>query len=241
MSGIAIAACGFTNLMPVYRLSKDLVFPPTRLAEPGGLLAVGGDLSPERLLLAYKCGIFPWYSDEDPILWWAPDPRLVLYLDDLRISKSLARTIRKGKFQVRFDTVFRAVISACARDRFKRNEGTWITDDMMAAYIRLHELGYAHCVECWMGNELVGGLYGVSIGKAFFGESMFSKVSDASKVALVHLRDFLQINSFDFIDCQLPTKHLIGLGAVEVSRVKFQAQLKISVGFPSMVGAWNHN
>ena len=197
--------------MPVYRLSKDLVFPSPSLADPGGLLAVGGDLSTERLLLAYKNGIFPWYSAKHPILWWAPDPRLVLYLKDLRISRSLTKTIRKAAFQVSFDTQFSSIISACANHRGRERESTWITDEMKAAYIRLHDLGYAHSVECWHNHQLVGGLYGVSLGRAFFGESMFSLMSNASKVALVYLRDFLQHKHFNLIDCQLPTPHLTGI------------------------------
>lgn len=200
---------------------------------------MGGDLRPERLLLAYKSGIFPWYSDEDPILWWSPDPRMVLYLEDLRISRSLARTIRKSKYRVSFDTSFNSVISACANDRGRDREGTWITDEMKAAYIRLHELGYAHSVECWVDQELVGGLYGVSLGRAFFGESMFSSMSDASKVALVHLRNFLQNRDFHFIDCQLPTQHLTSLGATGISRNDFQSSLDTALEYPSLTGPWH--
>ncbi len=225
--------------MPVYRLSKDLVFPPPGLADPGGLLAVGGDLSPERLLLAYKNGIFPWYSEEDPILWWAPDPRLILRLEDLKISRSLAKTIRKSKFKVSIDTRFSSVITGCANHRGRDRDGTWITGDMKKAYMRLHELGYAHSVECWHNQELVGGLYGVSLGRAFFGESMFSSMSDASKVALVFLRDFLMLKHFHFIDCQLPTQHLIGLGAKEVARDNFHTYLDAALEYPSLVGPWH--
>jgi leucyl/phenylalanyl-tRNA---protein transferase len=225
--------------MPIFRLSKDVIFPPPELAGPEGLLAVGGDLSPERLLLAYKTGIFPWYADDDPILWWSPDPRLVLYLDELKISRSLARTLRRGKFQVTFDTDFRGVIDACARIRGKNRDGTWITDEMLEAYIQLHEMGYAHCVETRHENKLVGGLYGISLGRAFFGESMFSAMSDASKVAMVHLRDFLQTKQFDFIDCQLPTDHLMRLGARKVDRDQFMRQLKQSMKYTSLKGPWN--
>jgi len=225
--------------MPIYRLSEDLVFPPPGLADPGGILAVGGDLSPERLLLAYKSGIFPWYSDDDPILWWAPDPRLILCLEDLRISRSLVKTIHKAKFQISFDTHFSSVITACAKHRGRDREGTLITAERKSAYTRLHELGYAHSVECWHNQELVGGLYGVSLGRAFFGESMFSCMSDASKVALVHLRDFLKRRHFHFIDCQLPTQHLMGMGAKEIAREDFQIQLNEALEYPSLVGIWS--
>jgi leucyl/phenylalanyl-tRNA--protein transferase len=208
------------------------------LAGPEGLLAVGGDLSPDRLLLAYKLGIFPWYSDDDPILWWSPDPRLVLYLDSLNISRSLARTLRKSKYQVSFDTDFATVIESCARFRGKNRGGTWITDAMLDAYIRLHELGFAHSVETRCEGKLVGGLYGVSLGRAFFGESMFSSMSDASKVALVYLRDFLKEKHFDFIDCQMPTDHLIRFGAQKVARDSFLYQLEHSLTFSSLTGLW---
>lgn len=225
--------------MPIFRLSKDVIFPPAELAGPEGLLAVGGDLSPERLLLAYKTGIFPWYADDDPILWWSPDPRLVLYLNELKISRSLARTLRRGKFQVTFDTDFRSVIEACANIRGKNREGTWITDEMLEAYVQLHEMGYAHSVETRHENKLVGGLYGISLGRAFFGESMFSTMSDASKIAMVHLRDFLQTKHFDFIDCQLPTDHLMRLGARKVDRDQFIRQLNHSMKYTSLKGHWN--
>lgn len=238
LCGVGTSGAAKLHSMPVYRLSNELVFPPPNLADPGGLLAVGGDLRPERLLLAYKNGIFPWYSKEDPILWWAPDPRLILYLDDLKISRSLAKTIRKSKFRISFDTAFAAVITACANHRGRGREESWITDEMNTAYQRLHELGYAHSVECWHHQELVGGLYGVSLGRAFFGESMFSSMADASKVALVYLRDFLARKHFHFIDCQLPTQHLIGLGAIEVPRDDFQSCLNKALEYPSLVGPW---
>lgn len=224
--------------MPIYRLIDELIFPDPMLAEPEGLLAVGGDLRPERLLLAYANGIFPWYSDDDPILWWSPDPRLVLYLDDLKISRSLVRTMRKGKFQVTLDKAFRTVITACAQTRGKDRGSTWITKEMIAAYCQLYDLGYAHSVETWHDRKLVGGLYGISLGRAFFGESMFSAVSDASKVALVHLRDFLHSNHFDFIDCQLPTDHLMRLGAHKITRSEFLSQLTQALKYPNLIGAW---
>jgi leucyl/phenylalanyl-tRNA--protein transferase len=224
--------------MPVYQLTADLIFPPPRLAEPEGLLAVGGDLSPERLLLAYASGIFPWYSDGDPILWWSPDPRLVLYLDDLHISRSLARTIRKGIYTITMDTDFEAVITACAQTRDKNRDGTWITDDMIAAYITLHDLGYAHSIEVRHDDTIVGGLYGISLGRSFFGESMFSAMTDASKVALIHLTKYLRTHKFHFIDCQLPTDHLIRMGASQVHREKFLKQLAASMKYPSLTGPW---
>jgi len=225
--------------MPVYMLSDELVFPSVHLAMEEGLLAVGGDLSPERLLLAYKEGIFPWFSENDPILWWSPDPRLVLFPDDLRISRSLAKTLRGGKFRVTMDRDFRGVITACAEIRGKNRDGTWITREMIAAYIRLHELGYAHSVETWYDRKLVGGLYGVSLGRGFFGESMFTQMSDASKMALVHLRDHLRGKDFHFIDCQMPTAHLLRLGACKISRQRFQSLLKQALEYPTITGNWS--
>lgn len=226
--------------MPVYLLTDDLIFPPVNLATPEGLLAIGGDLSPRRLMLAYQNGIFPWYSDDDPILWWSPDPRLVLYPSELRISHSLQKTIRKASYQITIDTHFERVIEACARTRRKNGQGTWITADMKQAYIRLHQMGFAHSVEAWHQNQIVGGLYGVSLGRCFFGESMFSEMTDASKVALVYLRDYLQNRNFDFIDCQLPTDHLIRLGARKVPRDTFILQLKDSMQHPTVKGPWHH-
>lgn len=225
--------------MPVYLLTDDLIFPPVHLATPEGLLAIGGDLSPERLLLAYQSGIFPWYSEDEPILWWSPDPRLVLYPEELKISRSLSRTIRRGRFRVTMDTSFPQVIQACGRTRVIIGQGTWITPEMEKAYIRLHRLGYAHSVETWYENNLVGGLYGVSLGRCFFGESMFSAMSDASKVALVTLRNYLRKSQFDFIDCQMPTDHLIRLGARKVARNDFIAELHRALSRPTLQGPWN--
>jgi leucyl/phenylalanyl-tRNA--protein transferase len=224
--------------MPVYQLSDDIIFPPPHLAGPEGLLAVGGDLSPERLLLAYASGIFPWYSAGDPILWWSPDPRLVLYLGELHISRSLAKMLRRKLYRVTFDTRFGTVISACARMRGPNRKGTWITDEMKTAYVRLHELGYAHSVEVWTRQEIVGGLYGISLGRCFFGESMFSTMRDASKAALVALRDFLSAYDFSFIDCQVPSEHLTRMGAHTVSRQTFLSQLTGALNHPSMSGSW---
>ncbi len=224
--------------LPVYLLTDELVFPPVSLATPEGLLAIGGDLSPQRLLLAYRKGIFPWYSDDDPILWWSPDPRLVLYLSELRISRSLTKNIRKARYQVTMDTQFEQVIEACAHTRRQSGQGTWITASMMQAYMRLYEMGFAHSVEAWHQSRIVGGLYGISLGRCFFGESMFSTMTDASKVALVFLRNYLQERNFDFIDCQLPTDHLIRLGARKVQRSKFILQLEASLQHPTLKGPW---
>ncbi|MBE9502662.1 MAG: leucyl/phenylalanyl-tRNA--protein transferase [Proteobacteria bacterium] len=207
--------------MPVYQLINEVIFPPPCHAEPDGLLAVGGDLSPERLLLAYASGVFPWYSDNDPILWWSPDPRFILYPNELKVSRSLEKTIRKGKFEVTIDRDFDNVITNCAQVRVKKGEGTWITDDMRSAYCHLHEMGYAHSVESWHNGILVGGLYGVSLGRCFFGESMFSLMTDASKVAFVSLGKELAKRDFELIDCQMPSDHLISFGARGIGRDLF--------------------
>jgi leucyl/phenylalanyl-tRNA--protein transferase len=211
--------------MPVFTLSKRLSFPPPHLAIREGLLAVGGDLSIERLLLAYRSGIFPWYSQGEPILWWSPDPRLVLYPDELRVSKSLRRIIKKELFQITFDTAFDDVVQGCADVKRAYGEGTWITNEMKAAYCDLHRQGHAHSVEAWQNENLVGGLYGVSIGRAFFGESMFSRVSNASKVAFATFVENLKRLNFKIIDCQVRTDHLIRFGAREVPRKVFLMQL----------------
>nr|VFK17755.1 MAG: leucyl/phenylalanyl-tRNA--protein transferase [Candidatus Kentron sp. LFY] len=202
-------------------------FPDSKyaLTEPNGLLAVGGDLEPARLLFAYRNGIFPWYSEGEPILWWSPDPRAVLFPSKMRVSRSLEKTLRRGHLRVTYDQCFSAVIRECALPRDGRgggrSVGTWITAEMQDAYIRLHELGYARSVECWEGENLVGGLYGVVIGRAFFGESMFSRVRDASKVALVALCR----QDYGFIDCQVSSEHLARLGAIDIGRDDFRALL----------------
>lgn len=196
----------------------------TALTEPPGLLAAGGDLSVERLLAAYRRGIFPWYSQGQPILWWCPDPRTVLFPSELRVSRSLMKTIRNRGFEARFDTDFAGVMASCG-DRSLRPEGTWITRDMRRAYQQLHEQGIAHSVETWLDNELVGGLYGVQLGRVFFGESMFSRVSDASKFALKMLCDGSFATNVQLIDCQMSTPHLLGLGAREIPRGEFIALL----------------
>ncbi len=215
--------------MPVFTLSERLSFPPAHLSINEGLLAVGGDLSVERLLIAYKSGIFPWYSDGDPILWWSPDPRLVLFPEELRISKSLARLIKKKRFTVTFDQAFDDVIYNCARIKRSYGEGTWITPEMLKAYCRLHQCGHAHSVEAWHADKLVGGLYGVSIGRAFFGESMFSHESNSSKVAFVKLVQTLRSKRFELIDCQVKTDHLMRFGAREIPRKVFLEKLKKAV------------
>lgn len=225
--------------MPVSFLSDDLRFPPPQLAAKEGLLAVGGDLRPERLLLAYRMGIFPWYAADEPILWWSPDPRLLLYPAEVRVSRSLRRTLRKGAFEVTMDRAFAQVIEACARVRRPKGEGTWIVPEMIAAYIDLHREGHAHSVEVWQAGALAGGLYGVSLGRCFFGESMFSRVTDASKVALVHLAVQLARWDFAFIDCQVKTAHLVRLGARELPRRLFLAQLAKAVGRPGLQGKWS--
>ncbi len=216
--------------MTVFRLTDDLIFPPPELAEDSGLIAVGGDLSVDRLVLAYSMGIFPWYSDDYPILWWSPDPRLVLFPDELQISRSLRQTIRKGVYSITFDKAFESVIRECSAIPRKHEDGTWITADMIDAYVRLHKAGYAHSVEAWDGEELAGGLYGVILGKAFFGESMFAKRSDASKVAFATLVGQLAEKGFELIDCQVTTEHLKRFGAREVTRSEFLRRLRKAVG-----------
>lgn len=219
--------------MPIFRLNQTLIFPPAAAAEDNGLLAVGGDLSCERLLLAYSSGIFPWFSPGDPLLWWSPDPRCLLEFPNLHISRSLAKVLRQQRYRVSFNQAFAAVLAACAEDRERSGEGTWISQAMQAAYTELHRRGYAHSVECWQGEELVGGLYGLSLGRGFFGESMFHRRSDASKVAFVALAHLLAAGGFAFLDCQLPTLHLTSLGASEVSRQQFLGRLTEACGPPS--------
>lgn len=216
----------------------DYSFPPLEAASPEGLLAVGGDLSSDRLLSAYRRGIFPWFSQGQPILWWSPDPRAVLYPAAIRVSRSLRRSLRKSEFSVTTDRVFSKVIARCARNR-KDQDGTWITQEMQDAYIALHRLGFAHSVETWQAGELVGGLYGVSIGKAFFGESMFSRVSDASKTALVGLAKVLTHSGYHFIDCQIRSAHLDSLGAQSISRAHFAQALKDAVVIDENPRLWD--
>jgi leucyl/phenylalanyl-tRNA--protein transferase len=199
----------------IFQLDERVIFPEPKLAEPDGLLALGGDLSPERLLLAYKHGIFPWYSDDTPILWYAPHERFVLYPNELNISKSMRQVMRKGLFEITVNQAFEQVINACSIVPREGQDGTWITGDMKQAYINLHQLGHAHSYEVWQNGELVGGLYGVHAGHVFCGESMFSKVSNASKAALITI---CQSGKYNLIDCQLHTEHLESMGAKFISR-----------------------
>ena len=213
-------------------------FPSPELAGPDGLVAIGGDLSPERLIKAYRNGIFPWFSPGDPILWWTPDPRCVLFPEKLRVSRSLRKTIRRNDFEFRLDHGFSAVIHQCAAARINA-EGTWITPEMEQAYCRLQSLGFAHSVETWQDGELVGGLYGVALGGIFFGESMFSRVSDASKAALAFLVSQLKHWEFMLIDCQVTSDHLLSLGAEEISRIDFMKKLMFALELPGAPGCWN--
>jgi leucyl/phenylalanyl-tRNA---protein transferase len=229
----------------LFRLSanpSDLRFPPVDLASPEGLLAVGGDLRLERLLEAYRHGIFPWYDEDQPILWWSPDPRTVLFPDKLHISRSLKRSLRPGLFTVTLDTCFRDVMQQCAGPRPQYPDGgTWITAEMLEAYTALHKQGYAHSVETWQEGKLVGGLYGVAIGGAFFAESMFTRVPDASKVALVSLVRQLQAWGFRIIDCQQASPHVMRLGAEEIPRREFVDQLTTALTLPDRRGRWEFN
>jgi leucyl/phenylalanyl-tRNA--protein transferase len=227
--------------VPVFLLSDTIEFPPPHLASEDGLLAVGGDLSQKRLLLAYRMGIFPWFSNNDPILWWSPDPRLVLYPHEIKISKTLKKIIKKDMFSVTMDLAFNEVINQCAQVRLQKNQGTWIVKDMIDAYCNLHESGFAHSVEVWLRGDLVGGLYGVSLGMCFFGESMFTLVNNASNVGLVKLVEHLKELSFDLIDCQVPTEHLTRFGAREIPRTLFLKQLERSLSAPTKRGKWKYN
>lgn len=223
--------------MPVYRLRADLAFPPPAHAEPSGLLAVGGDLSSERLLLAYSLGIFPWY-EKPPILWFSPDPRMVIEPAQLHVARRLRRRLRQGHFALSLDTAFPRVIRACAELRRDEGPGTWITPDMIDAYGALHDLGYAHSSEAWQDGELVGGVYGVSLGAAFFAESMFHVATDASKAALTALVWQLASWGFSLFDCQLPTPHLASLGARPWPRERFLAALESALRAPTRRGRW---
>ncbi|HEC30344.1 MAG TPA: leucyl/phenylalanyl-tRNA--protein transferase [Gammaproteobacteria bacterium] len=203
--------------------SDDYSFPDVNLAlrEPDGLLAIGGDLSQERILSAYRSGIFPWYSEGQPLLWWSPDPRPVLFPEKLKISRSLRKTINRNPFKITLNEAFESVINACSSVRREGQDGTWITDSMIHSYSNLHQSGYAHSVEAWQDNKLVGGLYGIAIGEVFFGESMFSLVTDASKVAFVYFIEHLTQKGFRLIDCQVYTSHLESLGAEQIPRKRF--------------------
>ncbi len=203
-----------------------MIFPHPLAADPEGLLAIGGDLSSQRLILAYQFGIFPWYAQGQEILWWSPDPRCVLFPRDLIIHKSMARLLRKGPFRVSFNRTFHEVIRHCQQTKRRGQEGTWITEDMITAYLNLHHQGYAHSIEVWQNDDLVGGLYGISLGKVFFGESMFSLVSDASKYGFIHLVQYLRAQGCLLIDCQQDTPHLRSLGALPIPRIDFMGILE---------------
>ena len=223
----------------LYQLNDDdCFFPPADRANEEGLLAFGGDLSPQRLIVAYANGIFPWYTEDEPLLWWSLDPRLIMRPGEMKVSKSLRRTLKSGKFEVRVDTRFREVMLQCAQTPRKGQDGTWIQDEMVESYTHLHELGIAHSFETYQDGELVGGLYGIALGQAFFGESMFHTVTDASKVAFCHLHQFLQQHGFRLIDCQQETRHLESLGAFTVPRSAFLDELKVLTKEASLVGDW---
>lgn len=224
--------------MPVYQLIDEPVFPPPHRADPSGLLAVGGDLTARRLLEAYRSGVFPWYSSEDPILWWSPDPRCVLFPGELRISHSMRPVLNSGRFEVTFDSDFRSVISHCARVKRGKGEGTWITAEMKAAYCELHAAGHAHSVEVWERGDLAGGLYGVCVGGVFSGESMFALKPNASKVALIRLVERLAAWEFAAIDCQVHSDHLERLGAREIPRAEFLHILRGALRHPAVIGSW---
>jgi leucyl/phenylalanyl-tRNA--protein transferase len=222
----------------IFRLDDRLVFPRPELAEPSGLLAVGGDLKAERLVLAYALGIFPWYSEGQPILWHSPDPRMVLRSSKIHVGRSLVKAMRRAPYEVRLDTAFAEVVERCARVPRPGQGGTWITPEMIAAYVELHERGVAHSAEAFLHGELVGGLYGVSLGAAFFGESMFATAPDASKVAFVTLVQQLARWGIDLVDCQVRTDHLARFGATEWPRSRFLAALEEALATPTRVGAW---
>ena len=227
---------------PIYWIQEerlDQEFPNTdaALEEPNGLLAAGGDLSPERLLSAYRQGIFPWFSDNQPILWWSPNPRSVLYPDSLKISRSLRKTVRREPFVVTVDRAFADVIRGCAEPR-RGDPGTWVTQTMIDAYETLHDHGFAHSIECWSGDDLVGGLYGIAVGRVFFGESMFSRATDASKVAMVNLVSRLRESGYELIDCQVHNPHLESLGATTIERAEFDALLARYCEYAPQSCAW---
>ena len=218
-------------------LNETISFPPADHATEEGVLAVGGDLSPERLIEAYKNGIFPWYSEGDPIIWWSPDPRFVIFPDAARISRSMKKILNRKVFTITFDRSFEEVVEGCSAPR-KNERGTWISSEMRRAYLRLHEIGLAHSVEAWRDGRLAGGLYGISLGRNFFGESMFTRVPNASKAAFITLARFLSENSFNIIDCQVYTAHLESLGAVHIDRKRFMEIIKSSRPEDTIAGSW---
>jgi leucyl/phenylalanyl-tRNA--protein transferase len=223
--------------MPIFQLGDEIIFPPVHLASPSGILAIGGDLSPGRLLEAYRQGIFPWYNDGDPIIWWSPDPRFVLFLDELKVSRSMKKVLRHQIFRVTYDYAFREVVTLCQKPR-RKQKGTWITQDMLEAYCFLHELGFAHSGEVWHRERLVGGIYGVCLGRCFFGESMFSLMSNASKTALIHLVSTLKRLGFEFLDCQVYTAHMESMGARHIPRSQFIELLDRGLQHDTLRGNW---
>lgn len=225
--------------MPVYRLNEEPLFPPAQRADPSGMLAVGGDLSTVRLMAAYRHGIFPWYSEGEPILWWSPDPRCVLFPQEIRISHSMRPVLNSGRLSVTCDRDFRAVIAHCAKVRRGKGEGTWITPEMKEAYCRLHAEGHAHSVEVWNGSKLVGGLYGVNVGQVFSGESMFALETNASKVALVWLVKLLAGWHYAAVDCQVHSDHLESMGAREISRAEYLRILRGAQCRAGPAGSWS--
>ena len=222
----------------MYWLQDELNFPHPNLSDPDGLLAIGGDLSPERLLLAYKNGIFPWFNPGEIYLWWSPDPRFVLFPKDLKVSKSMRPYFNQKKFEVKYDTCFEKIIKHCSESKRKGQRGTWITDEMIKAYMRLHEMGWAHSVEVFEGDKLVGGLYGIAMGQVFFGESMFAKVNNASKFGFISLVEKLIEHGFTLIDCQQETPHLGSLGAISISRDKFLDLMAVNNELEHKAAKW---
>jgi leucyl/phenylalanyl-tRNA--protein transferase len=223
----------------IFRIPREHVFPDPSLADPNGMLGVGGDLHPGRVLLAYQLGIFPWYSDGQPILWWSPDPRFVLRMSDFRVQRSLAKRIRQRPYRITMDAAFPDVLARCARAPRRGQEGTWITDAVRDSYVRLFDAGYAHSIEAWEGDALVGGLYGVSVGRLFAGESMFADRPDASKIAFVHAARQLERWGFPLIDCQVHTAHLERFGAREIPRATYLAELAELVQAEGRPGRWS--
>lgn len=227
--------------MPVFQLTEQPFFPHPDLAEENGLLAIGGDLRPERLIAAYQNGIFPWYAEGDPLLWWFTSPRLVLFPKEIRVPKRLARKMRQQPFSITFDKAFDQVISACAESRTLKGEETWIMPEMKEAYATLHKLGYAHSIECWKGSELAGGLYGIRLDRVFFGESMFTVVSDGSKIALITLVQQCIEKGIQLIDCQMTTNHLLKFGARELTGKSFQEYIERFIQSTNPDGRWKHD
>jgi leucyl/phenylalanyl-tRNA---protein transferase len=227
--------------MPVFQLNDYPFFPPAHLADKSGLLAIGGQLQPDWILMAYENGIFPWFNEDEPIMWWSPDPRMVLFPSKLHVSQTMKQVLNRGVFEIKFDTNFNAVIENCGNTRRNHRDGTWITPEMKAAYTQLHELGVAHSAEAYNNKgELVGGLYGLAIGSCFFGESMFSLESNASKAAFITLVKWLKEKKFTMIDCQVASEHLASLGAQEISRKEFFEWLNNALKDESLKGHWTY-